>query len=385
MPKPLVPVQTPDRPHVDPATRRNEAALPHTVPDPARVALMLNRNARQVTDRLARRMERLVGSDHVFYSRSIEEAEAYAREIVHRGYGTVICGGGDGTLARAFNMVQQYVEESNAWRQQRFERYGDRQNLLAVPRFGFLRLGTGNALAAIVGARRPLEDVRRIVDYLPGRTVKVPMLESGTERFFFAGMGYDSHLLNDYNWVKERFRGRVMERVLHGLPGYFGALAARTLPGAVMGRMARIEARVTTRGRAYYVDPRRGDAVEELPPGEVLFDGRASLIAAGTTPYYGYGLRIFPFARMMPGMMQLRIATLGPVASLAHLPSIWRGSYRNAKHVLDFLVEDAQVELSSPYPFQHSGDGQGLISALDLRVAAHPLELVDLHPPRRLS
>ncbi len=211
------------------------------------------------------------------------------------------------------------------------------------------------------------------------------MIQSGTERFFFAGMGYDSVLLNDYNWVKNRFRGRIMERVLHGLPGYISALATRTLPRAALGRVARIEARVINRGRAFYVDPRRGDAVTELPAGEVLFEGKAALIGVGTTPFYGYGMRIFPFASMMPGMMQLRIATLGPIASILNLPSVWRGAYRNPTRVLDFLVEDVDVELAKPYPFQHSGDGQGDVDALHLGVSHHPLELVDLHPPRRLS
>jgi diacylglycerol kinase family enzyme len=358
--------------------------LPIETPDPSRVAVVLNRNAKRVTDRLARRIERLVGSDHLFYSHSVDEAEEFAREIVHRGYGTVVCGGGDGTLFRTYNLLKQYIDESNAWRIQRYERFGDVQSLLSCPRFGFLRLGTGNALAPMVGARDPIEDVRRIIEYPPCHTVSVPLIDDGSARFMFAGMGYDSLILNDFKWLCSRARNPFLRPFTHGVLGYLSAMITRTLPRIVSGSVPQIQARVKNLGRAFYVDPRRGDTIEEIESGTTLFDGNAAMIGAGTTPYYGFNFRIFPFARMMPGMMHLRVACTGPFRTLANLGAIWRGSYRHAESLFDFLVEDVRITLAKPYPFQHSGDAQGEISETHLRVSGERLQLVDLQPQRRV-
>jgi diacylglycerol kinase family enzyme len=363
---------------------RPRLALPVVEPDPNRIAVLLNRNARKVTDKLAKRIERIVGSDHVYYSHSLDEAEAFTREIVQRGYGTILSGGGDGTLCRTVNLVQRYIDESNAWRTERAVRYGERQSLIGAPRFGFLRLGTGNGMTRVVGAQNPIRDLQAIVDYAPGRTHSIPLIESEGERFFFSGLGYDSMILNDYNSLKEATKSRFLKPFMHGLTGYFAALFARTLPGLLLRGM-HLEASVVNRGRAFYVDPRRGDAAVEVEPGATLFEGKARIIAAATSPFYGYGFKLFPFANIMPGMMHLRIATLGPLTSLGALPRVWNGSYRNPKHIFDFLVEDVHVELNDPFPYQHSGDAQGMRDAVDWRIADKPLRMVDCHKPRQFG
>lgn len=371
-------------PHARELPRLGLSPLPSVSPDPNKVAVLLNRNARKVSDKLARRVEEIVGTGNLFYSRSLEEAEAYAREIVQRGYGTVVCGGGDGTLARAINLVQRYVGEANAWRAERYRRYGEWQTLLSSPRFGFLRLGTGNALGPVTGAGNPLDDLKRVVAQVPVRHRTVPLLDVGGERCFFAGLGYDSLVLNDYNWLRERTKSRLARPFMHSVLGYFAAIAARTLPNVLFRGAAELSARVVTRAPAFYIDPRRGDAVEAIEPGTTLYEGSAALIGAGTTPYYGYGLKVYPFAGMMPGMMNLRIASLGPVTALSHLPSIWKGSYRKPERLFDFFASDVEIELEQPFPFQHSGDAQGMRKSLRWRIPEDRLQLLDLHRPRRV-
>ncbi len=358
---------------------RSVGNLPVVRPDPQRVAVLLNRNARQVKDGLARRVASIVGRENLYYSRSLEEAEAFAREIVQRGYGTVVSGGGDGTLVRTVNLVQHYVDESNRWRQERHRRFGERQSLLGSPRFGFLRLGTGNGIADVVGAKKPLADLERMLEHGTSRNVQLPLMEVDDERCFFAGLGYDSLLLNDYNWLKNRTHNPLLKPFMHTVLGYFAALFARTLPNVMFHGAARIEARVKNLGPAFYIDPRRGDAVCSIEAGTTLFEGPAAIIGAGTAPFYGYGFKVFPFAGMMPGAMNLRVAQLGPIETLSHLPSLWRGSYRNGRRLFDFFVTDVEIELSQPYPFQHSGDAQGMRKQLRWRIAKEPLELVDLH------
>jgi len=354
-------------------------------PDPSRIAVLLNRNARRVTDSMVQKATAIVGSDHVYASRSLDEAEAMARQIVQRGYGTVVCGGGDGTLVRAVNLIHHYVHESNAWRMERYRRFGETQDLLGNPRFAFLKLGTGNGMCGVVGAGDPINDLRTLVNYVPSRTQSIPLIDLDGERFFFGGVGYDSQILDDYNRIKARAKNRLLKAMMQNVTGYLAAILSRTVPRLVAGTGERLEGRVVTVGRAYYVDPRRGDAVQEIEPGTTLFEGDARIISAGTTPFFGYGFRMYPFARMMPGMMQLRIGTVGPLGALPHIVGLWKGSYRNPRGMFDFLVENVRIELNHPFPFQHSGDAQGLRDRLDLKIADDTLELVDLYRPWRMA
>ncbi|HET6344580.1 MAG TPA: diacylglycerol kinase family protein, partial [Myxococcota bacterium] len=333
--------------------------LPGVEMDPNRVAVLLNRNARRVTDKLAKQIEHVVGRGNLYYSRSLDEAEAFAREIVQRGYGTVVCGGGDGTLVRTYNLVQRYVEESNAWRLERYRRFGEVQNRLASPRFAFLTLGTGNGLRKVVGATDPLADLRRLVEDGAGETYSVPVIEANGDRFLFAGLGYDSMLLNDYNWLRTRVHGRIARPLVQTVLGYFAALFARTLPRVLL-KGHNLNARVTALGDSFHVDARRGDAACPVAAGATLYEGPVSMLGVGTTPFFGYGLKIFPFAGIMPNMMHLRVTRVGPLTTLGHLPSVWRGTYRNSQEIFDFLVNEVRVELDQPFPFQHSGDDQGL-------------------------
>lgn len=376
---------SPIEPSRDVRALREVLDLPVVAPAPNKVAVLLNRNARRVDDALATRIERIVGKENLYYSRTLEEAEGFAREIVQRGYGTVVCGGGDGTLVQAVNLVLRYIDEANAWRVQRFRRFGERQTLLGKPRFAFLPLGTGNAVRGLVGATSPLDDLRRVVDYVPSRTTRVPLIELDGERFFFAGLGYDSLILNDYNGLKQHAKHPLVKPMMQNVLGYFAAIFSRTLPSVLTGRAGKLSVRVTNAGEGFYVDPRRGDFAQPLETGAAIFEGPATFVGVGTMPFYGYGFKMFPFAGMMPGKMHLRVGRIGPFRTLAHLPSFWKGSFRDPNRVFDFLVDHVRIELDRPFPFQHSGDAQGERTELDLRVSPEAVELIDLHRPRQLT
>ena len=51
-----------------------------------------------------------------------------------------------------------------------------------------------------------------------------------------------------------------------------------------------------------------------------LYEGRASIVAGGSSPFYGGGMKLFPFARARPDLMHMRIAAISP---FRFVPNVW--------------------------------------------------------------
>ena len=115
-------------PHNDPPV-----ALPRE-----RVAVVVNGNAKNVNRDVIETLDQILHGGDLFVSRRIEEGPQIARTVAERGYGTVLTGGGDGTFTV---MVTEVVRACQALGR-------------PTPRFGLLRLGTGNSLAWVVGASK---------------------------------------------------------------------------------------------------------------------------------------------------------------------------------------------------------------------------------------
>ncbi|MCA9615376.1 MAG: hypothetical protein KC586_21620, partial [Myxococcales bacterium] len=73
--------------------------------------MVVNGNAKRVTDDLVEILDQIVRSGDLFVSRSLEEGQEIAKRIVDRGYPTVLTGGGDGTFTQ---MVTWIVREAQA-------------------------------------------------------------------------------------------------------------------------------------------------------------------------------------------------------------------------------------------------------------------------------
>src|SRR5262245_20066560 len=108
------------------------------VPRGGRVAVVVNGNAKSVTAEVIETLDQILDSGDLFVSRRVEESEAIARTLVDRGYGTILTGGGDGTFTVVVTAVVNEAKRRGA----------------ALPRFGLLRLGTGNSLAWVLGASK---------------------------------------------------------------------------------------------------------------------------------------------------------------------------------------------------------------------------------------
>ena len=351
-----------------PAHRSSVAAAhtPRWVPSSARVAVLLNAHARKVTPGVLRALSHVVARGDLYVSRSPLDARRIAQAVVEQGYHTVFFGGGDGTFMGFADEVLNVAA---------------RRRLSRLPHFGVLKLGTGNGLAAWVnasGARRGgiVDDVLRArAGEVPGyRALELLSVEG--RRAPFASLGIDAQLLNDYVWLKERVSGRWVSRLLTGSRGYAAAVLLRTLPQALV-RPLTAECEIRNRGPtpAYRIG-REGQPVATVAPGELLYAGRAMIAAASTIPYYGYGVRMFPFAGVQPGMMHLRVGVVEPVAVVANLGKMWRGEWFPPA-VEDFLASSVEVRFERPMPFQLGGDAAGPRSELSLAVAPEKLSLVD--------
>lgn len=322
-------------------------------------AALLNARAKRVGKRTALSFAQLLGEPNVYLTRSLEEAERAVEAILAGGYRTLLVGGGDGTIAAALQLL---------------DRAARRMKVYGLPELVVLRLGTGNALASMAGAGPPLEDARRVLEGRLGdgaRTLRV--LESpGRDALFpFGSLGYDAQVLNDYVDVLSTTRSPLRQRLGRSLGGYLYAIATRTIPTELRRGPSRV--RVLTRGRASLVDQ---STLEEIPlsAGSLLFEGEARAVLFGSTPFYGYGIKVLPYAQRRPDRFQVRVSAASISYLISRLPALWSGRLRSSR-LVDFLVEDVRIEVERPLPLQLSGDAMGKVRSLDVRLADRSFDL----------
>ncbi len=341
-------------------TPRYAQAMPALPPD---VAVLLNAHAKQVNPSIRRALSAVLPDEHLYFSRSPEDAVRIAEEVVARRYGTVFTGGGDGTFVSWVNRILETAERCAA----------------RPPRFGVLALGTGNAVAEMVGAdpRRQVQDLARYVRGEVDRVRRLDLLTCEGRRTPFAGVGIDAAILNDYNWIRGQLEDTPLRRLGLGVSGYGLAVALRSAPRFLKERRAAY-CEVVNAGRpAWRLDGRGVRIGRPVAHGELLYAGPCLLAAASTVPYYGLGLRVFPFAERAPGMMQVRIATSIHLHTLLlNLGSIWSGEFSHPG-LLDFHADRVALRFERPMPLQVGGDAEGWRSEVSFGMAANPVEIVD--------
>ncbi len=327
------------------------------------VAVLLNANAKSVNDRVRRTLSSVIRDEHLFFSTTQDEASTIAEEVVARRYRTVFTGGGDGTFVAWVNRILEAAERRAA----------------RPPRFGVLALGTGNAVAEMVGARprRHAQDLARYVRGEVDRVRRLELLTCDGRRTPFAGVGIDAAVLNDYNWIRTRLAGTPLERLGLGPAGYGLAVALRSAPRVLLERRSAYCEIVNVGRPAWRLDATGQRVGRPVRHGELLHAGPCMLAAASTVPYYGLGLRAFPFAEKAEGMMQLRVATKIDVATvLLNLPRIWSGGFSH-EGLLDFHADRVALRFERPMPLQIGGDAEGWRDELTFGMAANSVEIVD--------
>lgn len=336
-----------------------------------KVAVLLNANARAVSAEITRLLSHVVPDEDLFISRSELDARRICANVLENGYDTVFCGGGDGTFIYWVNEFARQVQTRN--------RYGAG---LRMPRFGVLKLGTGNGIASWVNAS-PLQNDGILDDVLRARAGEVPgyrrldMIEVDGHKTHFAGLGIDGKLINDYVSVKKTLGAGPLRRLFTGPGGYLSSVSMRTVP-YYFTHSSEVETEVINNSHepAYLVGPDGRPVGAPIARGEVMFRGKVMMASAGTIPFYGYGLRMFPHAGRRAGMMHLRLANVNTAAVLANLPRLWKGTWF-PNGVSDFLCKNVLMRFEKEMPLQVAGDAQGYRTELNLQVASEPVEVVD--------
>ncbi|OPZ23362.1 MAG: putative lipid kinase [bacterium ADurb.BinA186] len=335
-----------------------------------RVAFLLNANAKQVTAK-KRMLAELIPSRDLYFSSSLSEAEAMINKIMAEGYSYIFSGGGDGTAVSTINLLSRYAKKMPEHQ---------------VPRIGVLSLGTGNALARVLGARKPEEDIKAILNGRQLKPLSVSMVETADGLLTpFAGIGYDGELMNDFESVKKLFSLSPFKKFFTSFLGFTIAGVLKTLPRQAGRQLPLV--RVKSSLPAYRIMRVKGrDEEIYLGEGFDLYQGVAPLICVGTITQLGYGIKMFPFANKRPGYMHLRISAVPLATCLSHLyPSIWQGTFRHPE-LYDFLVKDVTIESNEGLPYQFAGDAMGYKKQLFFKISHAPVGMASLYKvPKKIG
>ncbi|HTO96677.1 MAG TPA: diacylglycerol kinase family protein [Myxococcales bacterium] len=343
------------------------------LPGSDRVAVLLNANARSVSEDLQRELENFVPPEDLYYSRCLEDARAISRKVLDKGYRTVLTGGGDGTFVGYVNcLFEQAQQPSTPFGSGALKLTPVPAHALELPRFGVLKLGTGNALADFVGAsdRRlgVVEDILRARSGEASVARPLHLISYQGKRAPFAGLGIDAKLLNDYVGLKDRFGP--------GGFGYFCSVVGKTLPSYLFsGSVANVEV-VNLGGPAQQLGPDGKRLGRDFERGEILYRGPCKFAAVSTVPNFGFGFQAFPFALRAPGRFQLRLTAIGVPKVLANLRTLWRGG-PPPKGILDFHCDQVLIRFDREMPLQVGGDAEGYTREVVFGMAERPLELLD--------
>ena len=334
-----------------------------------RVAIVVNGNAKQVTAELVESLDQIVQSGDLFVSRSLEEGRDIARTIVERGYPTVLTGGGDGTFVQMLSWVVRYAEEAGK----------------PFPRFGLLKLGTGNALAWVLGAQNPrgrgvVADLARL--RREGGSRQLRLLEVEDQLTPFAGLGADAIALSHYTQLRDVFyRSNTLRHLAAGPILYTVSLLGRTVPHHFVSPTIRV--RIINQGAPAIRLGQDGRPVgKPIEAGETIYAGPVQMLAFSTIPYWGWGARIFPYAEERDDRFSLRVVNIGTLSAVVNVRKIWQGSYRSER-LHDFLVERMRIHCDKPTPLQVGGDAVGERDQIDVSLSQLPIQVVDYYAPPR--
>jgi diacylglycerol kinase family enzyme len=319
------------------------------------IAILVNANAKRGGRRVAVQLARALPGAGVRLTRHIDEIETWLRNM--KPPRAILAAGGDGTAVALLNAMHHV--------------FGDN-----FPTVGALPLGTGNAWAHALGARKLATCVAalaRTPGPLPSR--KYTLLSCDGTVTFFAGMGWDAEVLNDY---RAQLAGTVgpLHRLNKSVYGYLSAMVTRTAPKALL--LGAPTVRLENLGSHAYRLMASGalERVPNLERGTLLYEGPASVAGCATCPEYGFRFRAYPHAERFPGLMNIRICDQKPLVAMRGLHHIWAGAHP-LPGMYDWFADHVRMTFSRPSPLQIGGEAMGLRQTVEYKVLPNTINAVD--------
>jgi diacylglycerol kinase family enzyme len=317
--------------------------------------IVVNANAKRGGRRIAVQIARALPAATVRLTKSLQELEGWLRTI--QDPRCILSAGGDGSAVALLNALDRVVPK-------------DRE----LPPIGALPLGTGNAWAHALGARKLDTCVKALArhdDAMP--TKRYGLFSCDGTLTFFGGCGWDAQVLDDYRLQLE---ASPSSRVAKSVWGYLTAMLSRTVPKSVLY------------GRPHVIVENLGDEVftvdeygrvyrmEGVKRGTILYEGMASVAGAATCPEFGYGFRAYPFAERMLGYMNVRIYDMKTHAAVIDIPKLWKGQHP-LRGMQDWFAKEVRMTFSRPMPLQIGGEAIGTRQTVEYKSSDRSVDALD--------
>lgn len=302
--------------------------------------IVVNANAKRGGRRIAVQIARALPGASVRLTRSIEEVEGWLRTITPASQPRcILSAGGDGSAVALLNALDRVVPKDQPF-----------------PPVGALPLGTGNAWAHALGARKLDTCIRALVRHEgPVPTKRYGLLTCDGVLTFFGGCGWDAQILDDYRLQLE---ASPSSRISKSVWGYVTAMFTRTVPKTVL--YGRPHVIIENLGNDVYMmkPDRQLVRLEGVGRGAILFEGMASSAGAATCPEFGYGFRAYPHAERLLGFMNVRVYDLNAGSAIVDIPKLWKGVHP-LRGMTDWFATEVRMTFSRPTPLQVGGEAIG--------------------------
>jgi diacylglycerol kinase family enzyme len=316
--------------------------------------IVVNANAKRGGRRIAVQIARALPGASVRLTRSIQEIEGWLRTVKEPR--CILSAGGDGSAVALLNALDHIVPKGEPF-----------------PTIGALPLGTGNAWAHALGARKLDTCIRALGRHDgPLPTKRYALLDCDGQLTFFAGCGWDAQLLDDYRLQLEASPNAVAKSVW----GYLSALLLRTAPKTILyGRPHVIIENLD--GDVYAMTPERTLVrLADVARGAILYEGMASVAGAATCPEFGYGFRAYPHAERLLGFMNVRVYDRKANGAIMDIPKLWKGTHP-LRGMTDWFATEVRMTFSRPMALQIGGEAVGTRLTVEYKTSERVVDALD--------
>ncbi len=317
--------------------------------------IVVNANAKRGGRRIAVQIARALPGATVRLTKSLGELEGWLRTIQEPR--CILSAGGDGSAVALLNALDRVVPKGAPF-----------------PPVGALPLGTGNAWAHALGARKLDSCVKALGRHAgPMPTKRYGLFTCDGTLTFFGGCGWDAQILDDY---RQQLEASPSSRIAKSVGGYVTAMFLRTVPKTVL------------HGRPHVIIENLGDEVftvdeagkvqrlEGVKRGTILYEGMASVAGAATCPEFGYGFRAYPFAERMLGYMNVRIYDVKAHTAIRDIPKLWKGEHP-LRGMHDWFAKEVRMTFSRPMPLQIGGEAIGSRQTVEYKSSDRMVDALD--------